>query len=126
MPVLAILSLILDTANRFVKLMQKPELCAHTEVGDSKETKFFKDKFTGELNLDGSRRQKVLEGQWRYLHYVADVETVNPFVLVQVPKDVLHVGVANVYSHAATKPLIRLFLSNLNQVVCIYLPACLK
>lgn len=54
-PVLAVLSLIFYTANRFVKLMQEPELCAHAEVGDSKETKLFKDEFAGKLNLDGCR-----------------------------------------------------------------------
>ena len=46
------------------------------------------------------------------MHYVADVKAVDPLVLIQVAQDVLHIRIAHINRHAASKPLVSFFLSN--------------
>lgn len=51
----------------------------------------FKDVFPGEFHLEGAAAQEVLHGEGRDLHDVADVQAVDPLLLVQVAQQVLHV-----------------------------------
>jgi hypothetical protein len=81
-PVLTILTQVANAFDDFVLLVQKSKFCAETKVAYTEETYFFKDVLSGQLNNKSIWWKKVLERQGGNLHDVADVETVNPFVLV--------------------------------------------
>ena len=91
MPILRVLSLEGLVLDLLLELVQESILCAHAEITDAEEAHFLEDEFTRELELEGRLAQEVLQSQRRDLHDVADVETVDPLRLIQVPKDVLHV-----------------------------------
>ena len=46
MPVFTIFPIEFDTTNSLIKLVEKPELSAHTKVGYSKEAKLFKNELS--------------------------------------------------------------------------------
>jgi hypothetical protein len=109
-PVLAVFALVPDSSDCLVELVEESKLSPHAKVGDSKEAKFLKDELSGKLDLNGCGGHEVLKGKRGYLHNVADVQAVDPFVLVQVAKDVLHVWVANVDSHTTAEPRVGFLL----------------
>eukprot|EP00354_Favella_ehrenbergii_P003012 CAMPEP_0170453494 /NCGR_PEP_ID=MMETSP0123-20130129/2059_1 /TAXON_ID=182087 /ORGANISM="Favella ehrenbergii, Strain Fehren 1" /LENGTH=129 /DNA_ID=CAMNT_0010715889 /DNA_START=3398 /DNA_END=3786 /DNA_ORIENTATION=- len=115
-PVLAVFTLERHPADRLVELMQKAELCAHTEVGDGQEAQLFEHELARQLNLNRCGREEVLQGERSNLHDVANVERVDPLVLVQVSQDVLHVCVAHLQGHAAAQSRVSLRLRRLDDV----------
>ena len=117
MPVLRVLALERNAANRLIQLVQEAELGAHAKVADGKETELLEDEFARELDLNGRARQEVLEGERRNLHDVADVEGIYPLVLVEVAQDVLHVGVAYCEVQPAPQPRVCLLLARLCDLV---------
>ena len=95
-PILAILPIELYPINGDVQLMQEPELSPHAEVGHCKEAELLQHELSRKLDLDSRRRHEILERKWCNLHDIADVQRVDPLVLVEVPEDILHVCLADV------------------------------
>lgn len=95
-PVLRVLALEALLLDNFLQLMQEAVLRSHAEVADGQEAHLFEEELARKLQLYCRLRQEVLQRERRYLHDVADVETVDPLRLVQVAQDVLHVARATV------------------------------
>ena len=94
--------------------MKEPELCSHTEVRHCQKAKLLKHKLPRQLDLNGCRREEVLEGQGSNLHYVSNIEGVDPFILVQVAQNVLHVSIAHLDNSSTAQPAICFLLSLLD------------
>ena len=75
--------------------MEKSVLSAHAEIAHCEETQFFEYELASQFNLDRGTAHEVLQSQGRYLHDVTYIKTVDPFVLIQVPEDIFHVGVTH-------------------------------
>ena len=82
--------------NFFLQLVQESIFCAHAEVAHGKEAHFFKDKFTWKFQLYWRLTQEILQCQWWNLHDISDVQTVNPFTLVQIAKNVFHIWITTI------------------------------
>ena len=54
-PILTVLSIELDSANRLVQLVKESELCTHAEVGHCQEAELLQDEFSRKLNLNRCR-----------------------------------------------------------------------
>ena len=96
MPVFRVFSLESLILNFLLQLVQESVLCAHTEITDGEETHLFQDEFSRELKLKGCVTEEILKSQRRDLHDVAYVEAVDPFALIQISKDVLHVWLTTI------------------------------
>jgi hypothetical protein len=83
-PVLGVLALKALLLDDLFQLVQESVLRAHTEVADGEEAHLFEEELARKLQLDSRLRQEVLQGERRYLHDIANVETIYPLRLVQV------------------------------------------
>ena len=73
-------------------MQQKSHLCRHTEIANNKDAKFLEKSVTSKFKLVSLLVQKVLAHRQRTnLHYVADVQTLDPFILVQKAQNTAHV-----------------------------------
>ena len=70
---------------------QKSQLRGHAEVGHGEVADLFQNGIATQLQVNLLRRVQVVDGQWRDLHDVADVEQVQPLTLIQVAEEHLHV-----------------------------------
>ena len=60
-------------------------------VRKNNKTYLLKDAISGKLDLESSISIEVVYCHRCYLHYIPNIEQVEPFTLVQVAKDSLHV-----------------------------------
>ena len=95
-PILTVLPLVADTFDHIVLLVQEPELSAQTKIAHAEEADLLKNVLSGQLHCDARSGEEVLKCKRRHLHNIADVQTVDPFVLIQVTQDIFHIGRANV------------------------------
>ena len=116
-PVLRVFSLVGDSTNLLIQLMEETELCAHAEVGHCQETELLEHEFPRKLDLQSCRRHEVLQSQRGNLHNIANIQTVDPLVLVQVAKYVLHVCVADLKRHSTAQTGIGFLLTDLDHCV---------
>lgn len=74
-------------------VQQEPHFGRHAKVADDQDAELLEERIPGQLLLITRCLQEVL-GQLKssYLHDVADVQILNPFVLVQKSKHTPHVG----------------------------------
>lgn len=95
MPVLALkLSLALDWGRKVLlsALQDESHLGGDTEVGHAQEGDLLEEGLSRQLALVAGLREHVgLEAHWLQLHDVADVEGVDPLVLVKKAKHGVHV-----------------------------------
>ena len=96
MPVFAIFPIELDPIDRDIQLMKESELSTHAKVRYCKKAKFFQDEFSWKLDLNSCWRHEILERKWCNLHNVANVQRVDPFVLIEVSKNVLHICLSHI------------------------------
>ena len=61
---------------------QKSQFRGHAEVGHGEVADLFQNRIATQLQIDLLRRVQVVDGQWRDLHDVADVEQVQPLTLI--------------------------------------------
>lgn len=85
-----------DSLNNFILLVQKSELCAQAKITNTKETNLFQNVLPGQFDRNSIWTQKILQSQWSHLHYITYIQAINPFVLVQIAKNVFHIRIANI------------------------------
>lgn len=102
----------------FIELVEESVFRAHAEIAHCEEAQLFEYKLASQLNLDRRAAHEVLQRQGRYLHDVANIETVDPFVLVEVAEDIFHVGVAHFEFQATSESPTALLLA-LFHLLCL-------
>jgi hypothetical protein len=96
MPVLTVFSLKPNAWQSLILLVKESKFCADAKIWDTEEADFFKDVLPSQLNDQSIAAHEILQRERWYLHDVADIKAVDPFALVKVPKNVLHISFTNI------------------------------
>ena len=73
------------------RLKQESHLSAHAEVWHNQNWEFSEERVSAELHLVICLLKKVFHADRLDLHNIADVEVINPLILIQKPKHTTHV-----------------------------------
>jgi len=73
-------------------LDQKSNFSGDAEVANADQRDLLQETVPGELKLVPLKGQEISHLDSLDLHYVADIQVVYPFVLVQIPQNALHVS----------------------------------
>lgn len=74
------------------RLKQEPHLCTHAEVRDGQDRQLAEEGFSAELDFVLVFLKELFHRNRLNLHYVANVQIVDPFVLIEKSEHTTHVG----------------------------------
>ena len=97
-PQLALLGFLLDRevlelAYLILELYDEPDLSRRAEVANDEEAYHLEKAVPRQALFIPSHLRQILQLQWANLHYVADIEVLDPLCLVQEAQDVPQVNV---------------------------------
>lgn len=75
----------------FLGADQEAQLSGDAEVRDGEESYFFEDGVSGQFDINLLIAVQVVNGEWRYLHNVSNIQQVQPLTLIQIPQQNFHV-----------------------------------
>ena len=82
-----------DTARKLIFLWKLKSYWAKSEIND--ETYLFKDWISSQLYLEAQATVHIMDCQWCNLHDVPYVKKIQPFTLIEVPQNWLHVKLSS-------------------------------